>query len=229
MSDGEEAERKAADAETNVRAKGGRKVVFVLINAALETVKTKKGYELLCADTHGGLLRKHNKDPMDYRPDIVHSSLLTLLDSPLNKAGLQKIYLRTLKNELIEVSPRLRIPRTFKRFAGLMVQLLHRQKIRASGGSDVLLKMVKNNVLDHLPAGCTKLGTSVNGELVNMNEFAASLPDDEPVVFVVGQQSHGDALVDWTERLLSVSQYPLSAAVALGRICNSFESAWGIL
>lgn len=46
--------------------------------------------------------------------------LLTLLDSPLNKAGLLQVYIQTAKGVLIEVNPSVRIPRTFKRFAGLM-------------------------------------------------------------------------------------------------------------
>lgn len=46
--------------------------------------------------------------------------LLALLDSPLNKAGLLQVYIHTEKNVLIEVNPRTRIPRTFKRFSGLM-------------------------------------------------------------------------------------------------------------
>ena len=46
--------------------------------------------------------------------------LLTLLDSPLNKAGLLQVYIHTAKGVLIEVNPHVRIPRTFKRFSGLM-------------------------------------------------------------------------------------------------------------
>lgn len=46
--------------------------------------------------------------------------MLTLLDSPLNKAGLLQVYIHTAKGVLIEVNPHVRIPRTFKRFSGLM-------------------------------------------------------------------------------------------------------------
>ena len=46
--------------------------------------------------------------------------LLTLLDSPLNKAGKLQVYIHTAKGVLIEVNPSVRIPRTFKRFGGLM-------------------------------------------------------------------------------------------------------------
>ena len=64
--------------------------------------------------------RKHNKDPAEYRPDIIHQELMAVLDSPLNKAGKVKVYMHTGKNVLIEINPKTRIPRTFKRFAGLM-------------------------------------------------------------------------------------------------------------
>ena len=45
---------------------------------------------------------------------------MAVLDSPLNKAGRMKVYIHTEKNVLIEVSSKCRIPRTFKRFSGLM-------------------------------------------------------------------------------------------------------------
>jgi hypothetical protein len=49
-----------------------KKVIVVLMQCQLETVKTKKGFELVCADTHHGILKKFNKNPENYRPDITH-------------------------------------------------------------------------------------------------------------------------------------------------------------
>lgn len=83
--------------------------------------------------------------------------LLTLLDSPLNKAGMLQIYIHTAKGVLIEVNPQIRIPRTFKRFGGLMVQLLQRLSIRSVNGSEKLLKVIKNPVTDHFPPGTHKM------------------------------------------------------------------------
>ena len=97
-----------------------RRIVVLLQQASLETVKTKKGFELLNCDDHVGLHKKAGRNPAESRPDITHQLLLALLDSPLNKAGLLQVYVETTKNVLIEVSPHTRIPRTFKRFAGLM-------------------------------------------------------------------------------------------------------------
>lgn len=119
-----------------------KRLIVVLENAQLETVKVTKiivtminyclqfyfvlyfqvgkTFELLNPDEHGHILRKHNREIGDCRPDIAHQCLLMLFDSPLNRAGLLQVYIHTENNVLIEINPQTRIPRTFKRFAGLM-------------------------------------------------------------------------------------------------------------
>ena len=145
--------------DDDIKTKEDKEITVILDIASLEIVKTKKGeFQLLNCDDHIGLMRKHNKDPQDYRPDIIHQELMAVLDSPLNKAGKVKVYVHTEKNVLIEINPITRIPRTFKRFSGLMVQLLHRLKIRSSDGRDMLLKVIKNPISRHLPAGARCYG-----------------------------------------------------------------------
>ena len=121
-----EDEKYDSDASEDHRGAGadveGKQVIVLLDLACLETVKTKKGeFELLNCDDHIGIMKKHGKDPQKYRPDIVHQELLAVLDSPLNKAGKVKLYVHTEKNVLIEINSSTRLPRTFKRFSGLMV------------------------------------------------------------------------------------------------------------
>lgn len=54
-----------------------------------------------------------------------------------------QVFIRTRKNVIIEVNPKTRIPRTFERFSGLMVQLLHKLSIHAAtGGHEKLLKVI---------------------------------------------------------------------------------------
>ena len=114
---------------TQIERDKARQLIVVLEGATLEIVKMGSGkkddgrYHLLNSDDHQSILRKKGKDISDYRPDITHQCLLTLLDSPLNKAGRLQVYIHTGKNVLIEVNPQTRIPRTFARFSGLMVQL----------------------------------------------------------------------------------------------------------
>ena len=119
-------EENSNDVEETSTKISGQKVIVLLDKATLETVKTKRGdFQLLTCDDHISLMKKYNKDPKEYRPDILHQELMSLLDSPLNKEGKLIIYVHTEKNVLFEVNPKCRLPRTFKRFSGLMVDILN--------------------------------------------------------------------------------------------------------
>ena len=84
------------------------------------------------SDEHSNYIKNIlKKEPSDYRPDITHQLLLTLHDSPINKAGLMKTYVRTAENHLIDISPSTKIPRTYKKFALMMLQVLKRLRVRA--------------------------------------------------------------------------------------------------
>ncbi len=62
---------------------------------------------------------------------------------------------------LISVNPKVRLPRTFKRFCGLFAQLLQKLSIRATNGPDKLLKVTLLFVVrDHSVAQFTSLCTS---------------------------------------------------------------------
>ncbi|XP_047470295.1 ribosomal RNA small subunit methyltransferase NEP1-like [Penaeus chinensis] len=204
----------------------GQRLIVVLERANLESVKNGKNYELLNCDDHMGMMKKFKKDPADCRPDILHQCLLMLQDSPLNQAGKLQVYIHTEKNVLIEVNPQCRIPRTFKRFAGLMVQLLHKMSVRASDGSMKLLKVIRNPVSDHFPPGVKKIGTSFQAKnLVNPRSL---VPPKESLVVVIGAMAHGKVEVDYTEEEVSFSNYHLSAALACSKLCSGFEEVWGI-
>uniref|UniRef100_K3X6C9 Ribosomal RNA small subunit methyltransferase NEP1 n=1 Tax=Globisporangium ultimum (strain ATCC 200006 / CBS 805.95 / DAOM BR144) TaxID=431595 RepID=K3X6C9_GLOUD len=209
-----------------------RQVIIILEQAALETVKTSKGYQLLNCDDHKGIHKKLNREPSQSRPDILHQELMAVLDSPLNKAGYLKVYIRSTKDVLIDVSSQMRVPRTYKRFAGLMVQLLHTLKIRSSDGNQTLLNVIKNPVTKYLPANTKKYALSRTGKLVNPWEFVETLPIDEPVVFIFGAMAHGHISKENTNYLdetISISEYPMSGAQAICRLLNAFERHWGIL
>ncbi|XP_058938589.1 ribosomal RNA small subunit methyltransferase NEP1 [Kogia breviceps] len=206
---------------------GGRRLIVVLEGASLETVKVGKTYELLNCDKHKCTLLKNGRDPGEVRPDIAHQSLLMLMDSPLNRAGLLQVYIHTQKNVLIEVNPQTRIPRTFDRFCGLMVQLLHKLSVRAADGPQKLLKVIKNPVSHHFPVGCMKIGTSFSAPVVG--DVRELVPRSDPIVFVVGAFAHGRVDVEYTEKMVSISNYPLSAALTCAKLTTAFEEAWGVI
>ncbi|MCL7034905.1 hypothetical protein MKW94_018586 [Papaver nudicaule] len=180
-------------------------IVFVLERASLEVGKVGKTYQLLNSDEHSNFLKKHGKNPADYRPDIAHQALLAILDSPLNKAGrLQAVYVKTEKGVLFEVKPHCRMPRTFKRFCGIMLQLLQKLSITATGKREKLLRVIANPVTRHLPLNSRKIGLShSSSKLVQLREYVNAASDDMNLVFVVGAMSHGKISNDYTDDFIS--------------------------
>ncbi|KAL1900408.1 18S rRNA pseudouridine methyltransferase [Ceratocystis pirilliformis] len=222
--------------------KDTKRLIVVLANASLETYKAAHAgarngavkdekYSLLNSDEHIGVMRKMNRDISDARPDITHQCLLTLLDSPINKAGKLQIYIHTAKGVLIEVSPTVRIPRTFKRFAGLMVQLLHRLSIRSTNSQEKLLRVIQNPITDHLPPNCRKVTLSFDSEIVHVRDYIESLDPAESCCVFVGAMAKGndDFADEWVDEKISISNYSLSASVACSKFCHAAEDAWKIL
>ncbi|XP_076453235.1 ribosomal RNA small subunit methyltransferase NEP1-like [Babylonia areolata] len=202
-----------------------KRLVVILEKANLETLKVGKVFELLNCDRHQHLSKKTKRDISQVRPDITHQCLLMLMDSPLNRAGLLQVYIRTEKNVLIEINPQTRIPRTFERFCGLMVQLLQKFAIKGTDNQK-LLKVIKNPVTAHLPVVGKKIALSFNAtEVVDPKTL---IPADEPVTLIVGAMSHGSVEVDYSNATYSISNYPLSAALTCAKLCDAAEAVWGI-
>ncbi|KAL8375787.1 hypothetical protein RB595_007078 [Gaeumannomyces hyphopodioides] len=224
--------------------KDSKRLIVVLANASLETYKAshssapsrmgvqrEEKYSLLNSDEHIGVMRKMKRDISDARPDITHQCLLTLLDSPINKAGKLQIYIQTAKGVLIEVSPSVRIPRTFKRFAGLMVQLLHRLAIRSTNSQEKLLRVIQNPITDHLPPNCRKVTLSFDAPVVRVRDYIDRLGSDESICVFVGAMAKGeDNFADeWVDEKIGISNYSLSASVACSKFCHAAEDSWDIL
>ncbi|XP_072958649.1 uncharacterized protein [Typha angustifolia] len=205
-------------------------VIFVLEKASLEVGKVGKNFQILNSDDHANYLRKQNRNPADYRPDIIHQALLAIFDSPLTKAGrLQAVYVKTEKGVLFEIKPYVRMPRTFKRFCGLMSQLLQKLSITAVGKREKLLNVIKNPVSRYLPLNSRKIGLSYSAERsVNLFDYVAAASDDTNLVFVVGAMAHGMIDKENMEDFISICNYPLSAACCLNRICSALEQKWNI-
>ncbi|KAL1554689.1 rRNA small subunit pseudouridine methyltransferase Nep1 [Salvia divinorum] len=190
-------------------------VIFVLENASLELGKVGKTYQILRSDEHATFLRKKNLNPANYRPNIAFQAIQTILDSCVNKTRrLKALYVSTQQADLIEIKPRLRMPRTYKKFAA---QLLHKHHINASGSDEKLLRLIKNPVTKYLPANSRKIGFSHSSEkLVDINE-------EMDLVFVLGAMANGKMDKDYVDDYISISECQLSVAYAISMITNAVE------
>ncbi|KAI8971743.1 Alpha/beta knot methyltransferase [Mycotypha africana] len=214
----------------------GKKVIIVLENASLEIARLApyQKMQLLNCDEHQAILRRFNRDIADARPDIVHQCLLTLLDSPLNKSGHLEVFIHTANGVVIRINPECRIPRTIKRFSGLMVQLLERGSITSEheGTTKKLLEVLQSPLETYFPQDCKKIALSCEARKVKLYKyFAEEIPPGKPVVIAVGAMAKGpDTFADrYVSEKIGISSYALSASVACGKVCCAFEDLWDIM
>lgn len=156
---------------------------------------------------------------------------MTLLDSPINKVGKLQIYIQTAKGVLIEVNPTVRIPRTFKRFSGLMVQLLLKLSIRSTKSPEKLLKVIKNPISAHLPDNCRKITLSYGGTAKRAKHVVEELKPFESLCVFIGAMAKGEDVFPGAPRggeSIKISDQQLTASIACSKFCLGAEDVWDI-
>lgn len=225
------------EGDINTKDRDERKLIIILERANLDVVKVDgshgqpSSYQLINCDEHMNIIRRLKKDPAFCRPDIVYQCLQFLLQCPLNRANRLQIYVRTQNNELFRVDPQLAIPDDFKEFTKIMVQLLHNLRpVRAKKCSKQLLKLIKNPVTLHLPVGSYIYGTSSKAKRVVRPKELVPAEDSKckNVTIVIGAMAHESCEPEYIHETVSISKYPLSAALVCAKITSAFEEAWGI-
>ncbi|CAN9091573.1 unnamed protein product [Alternaria alternata] len=201
--------------------KDTQRLIVVLCNATLETYKASHGtgrgpgaredkYNLLNSDDHIGVMRKMGRDISEARPDITHQCLLTLLDSPINKAGKLQIYIHTSKNVLIRVSPTTSDP------VDVIPGKAHRSHQEPHYRSP--------------SPNCRKVTLSFDSEVVRVSDYIGGLNKGESIAVFVGAMAKGND--DFADHIkddsIAISQFNLSASVACSKFCHAAEDVWNI-
>jgi rRNA small subunit pseudouridine methyltransferase Nep1 len=161
--------------------------------------RKKKPNEILLDQTHHGqamtILEKHEKRG---RPDIVFLSLLTILETPLCKEGLLKIYLHLLDGTIIEVNPSVRLPRNYDRFVGLIEQLLQNGKVPLDGIPLLTVTEINlSTLLSEIEKNTEKpviILTKDGGNPTTISELEQLFPTDIsiPIIVGIGAFPHGN-------------------------------------
>lgn len=124
------------------------------------------------------------------RPDIIYHFLTTTLESILNKRGQLRVWIHTRTDNIIEISPEIRLPKSYNRFIGLMEDLYDKREIRA--GDNTLLKLHDGNVGDLMKLSGTQ-GVKVlspKGDRISIKSiFKGSEPEQ---TVVMGGFAEGD-------------------------------------
>lgn len=168
------------------------------------------------------------------RPDIVHFALMEALSTPLFFKRMLHVYVHTINDKLIFVGKDLRIPKSYFRFEGLMIDLFKNKVIKDIDKNDVLLELQDNVTFEDLIKNIVKpdklIGLSTTGiqstfeELIKINVNR----DNCHCAFVVGGFPKGhfsDNTAKLFNRLYSVGEFKLEAHVVIARILYECEKA----
>jgi len=179
------------------------------------------------------LARKGYRIPVEKmgRPDIVHNVLLQIIETPLNWEGMLRVFVHTQDDYVISINPKVRLPKNYVRFVGLIEQLFAQKRVPEKGEplmqleKSTLQKLVRNTHPSNV------LGFSILGKSTLMRNAAErTCKLENPLVFVGGfPRGHfGSGTRSLLNEICSVDHASLDAWVVASRFVYDFEWSIGI-
>jgi len=165
------------------------------------------------------------------RPDIVHTTLLYVLATPLCRKGLMRVYVHTAADLVVEVRPDTRIPKNYQRFVGLMEQLLKEGRVPPKG--EALMKVVGKGFSYVLEASQPSFIAllSEKGTPTRPRDLAERLVREPSPLLIVGGFQRGDFspyFYELANLAASIYPEPLDAWVASSIVLHAVEEALGL-
>jgi len=223
-------------------------LLFVLAESALErvpkeiwrhpaVVKTARrrgkrpGAILLDRSLHHPAMRSLPDANKRGRPDLVHTTLLAVMGSPLNKEGLLRAYVHTIDDHVIEIDPQTRLPKNYNRFVGLIEQLYEEGEVPPGGPPLLTIRR------ESLPELVERLGPdkvlifTEEGEPRTVEEAVKGLAGLERPMIIVGGFPHGSfsqETLSLADEKVRIDPEGLEAWVVAARAIYEFERALGL-
>ena len=111
-----------------------KKLKVILLEAPLELAPPAWPYgPLIDKRYHYHKLSSFSRKWKRGRPDIVHTTLLVLLDSILNHFGFLEVYVHTISGEVYYISSEERLPKHYDAFKQVFAQLLELGRVPPDG------------------------------------------------------------------------------------------------
>lgn len=176
---------------------------------------------------HGAMLNLRNGEKRG-RPDIVHFCLLEALGTPLNKENLLKICVHTFDDYIIYLNPKVRLPRNYDRFVGLIEQMYKLDKIAKE---NVTLLELKKGSLSNLVGEMKPsyiIALSRIGKPRLLREVTRILVKKESPLVLIGAFPKGNFSGETrkiSNELISIDPEMLEAWIVISRLIYEYERA----
>jgi len=225
-----------------------RRLIVVFVEAALERVPKglwrhpsvvgtarrrgkKPGESLLDRTYHHAAMKGLPEAWRRGRPDITHICLLEALGSPLNLEGLLKTYVHTFQGYVVDVNPKVRLPRNYDRFVGLIEQLFKLGRVPPEG--EALLRLERKGLrelIEEVSPSYTVALTS-GGKPETLEELCRRLVGEERPTVFIGAYPRGPLKPETlrlSDEAVCIDPEVLDAWVVTSRLVYQFELALGL-
>lgn len=200
--------------------------------AAARRKKTSPGRIILDQTYHHGAILKLPEHGIGRgRPDIVHSSLLLALASPLNMDGGLQCFVHTLDDHVITVQPNARLPKTSERFVSLLEQLYEKRRVPPLGPKLMILERLSLKDLLEKVGPDAVIALTTQGIKSTMEEIARMAARLEKPVTLVGGFSQGHfsrKTLQLASDKYRIDSRNLEASTVVSRMIYDYEKAIGL-
>lgn len=160
------------------------------------------------------------------RPDIIHFSLLSVLETPLNFEGLLKVYVHTLNDYVIDVNPKIRLPKNYNRFLGLIEQLYAIKKVPLKG--EALLTLYEMTIEDLVKRICPSkiFALSRLGKPKTLEEACKEMSGLSKPLAIIGGFPHGHfskSIINLSDEIIKIDNEGLNTWIVASRLVYEFE------
>lgn len=185
----------------------------------------KRPSEILLDNSwHFGAMKGIPNEIKRGRPDLVHFCLLEACTIPLYQEDEISVYVHTIDDKVVTVGERVRFPKSYHRFAGIMEQLFATKKIESDGQTLFQMNnMSFSELIDELDPDQV-IGLSSEGKKSSYESVAKTCTDE--TCLVIGGFPKGeffDSTKDRIDSLFSVDENPLEAHVVVARTLYEYE------
>ena len=158
------------------------------------------------------------------RPDLVHFSLLEACSIPLYFEKKLRVYVHTIDNKVIFVGEKVRLPKSYHRFVGLMEKLFSDKKIQEDGKNLLEIKdMTFDNLIGRIGAEQV-IGLSTKGLKGSYHQLAQELGNNSCIVVGGFARGHfSETVLKKIDRLICIEKNPLEAHVVIARLLYECE------
>ena len=223
-------------------------LVLILVESAIELVppgltkhpsvlklaekRGKKPNEILLDRSyHHAAMRSMKDAEKRGRPDIVHTTLLELLGTPLNREGLLQTYVHTVDNRVVEIDSNVRLPVNYDRFVGLLEQLYAVGRVPEAGEPLLAIrKQTLNQLLGEIKPSTTVAFTTL-GEYKDLGKLCEELAKERKPAILIGgfpRRHFSEETLNLADRAVRIDKEALEAWVVASRAVYAYELAIGL-